>query len=88
MQFNYPKYNLVLELPKGTIYKTKTGEHSILAKNIEILSKSILPLPEKWHGLQDKEERYRRRYLDLIMNKEVKEVFDKIQDAPGFFGYR
>ena len=62
---------------EGKIYKTKTGEHSILAKNIEILSKSILPLPEKWHGLQDKEERYRRRYLDLIMNKEVKEVFDK-----------
>ncbi len=62
---------------EGKIYKTKTGEHSILIKNIEILSKSILPLPEKWHGLQDKEERYRRRYLDLIMNKEVKEVFDK-----------
>ena len=62
---------------EGKIYKTKTGEHSVLAKNIEILSKSILPLPEKWHGLQDKEERYRRRYLDLIMNKEVKEVFDK-----------
>jgi lysyl-tRNA synthetase class 2 len=61
----------------GEIFKTKTGQKSILVKKIEMLSKSILPLPEKWHGLQDKEERYRKRYLDLIMNPEVKGVFEK-----------
>ncbi len=60
---------------KGSIFRTKRGELSIVADKIEILSKSILPLPEKWHGLQDKEERYRKRYLDLIMSPEVKEVF-------------
>ncbi|MEM4270695.1 MAG: lysine--tRNA ligase [Candidatus Pacearchaeota archaeon] len=68
----------------GAIVKTKRGEISVLAKKIEILSKALLPLPEKWHGLQDKEERYRKRYLDLIMNPEVKEVFvkrEKIIDA-------
>jgi lysyl-tRNA synthetase class 2 len=62
---------------EGKIFKTKTGQFSILAKKSELLSKSILPLPSKFHGLQDKEERYRKRYLDLIMNPEVKEVFDK-----------
>ncbi len=61
---------------KGEIIKTKTGEKSILVKELKILTKSILPLPSKWHGLQDKEERYRKRYLDLIMNPEVKEVFE------------
>lgn len=62
---------------EGKIIKTKTGEISVLVKSLELLSKSILPLPEKWHGLQDKEDRYRKRYLDLIMNPEVKEVFEK-----------
>jgi lysyl-tRNA synthetase class 2 len=62
---------------EGTILRTKRGELTILAKKIELLTKSVLPLPEKWHGLQDKEERYRKRYLDLIMNPEVKEVFLK-----------
>jgi lysyl-tRNA synthetase class 2 len=69
---------------EGKIFKTKTGEISVLASKIELLTKSILPLPEKFHGLQDKEERYRKRYLDLIMNPEVKEVFKtkaKIIDA-------
>ncbi len=61
----------------GSIMKTNTGEVSVLVKKIEILSKSLLPLPEKWHGIQDKEERYRKRYLDLIMNPEVKQVFEK-----------
>ncbi|MEK6830879.1 MAG: lysine--tRNA ligase [Nanoarchaeota archaeon] len=61
----------------GRVMKTKTGEISVLVKNIELLTKSLLPLPEKWHGLQDKEERYRKRYLDLIMNKEVREIFEK-----------
>lgn len=62
---------------EGKIIKTKTGELSVLAEKIELLTKSILPLPEKWHGIQDKEERYRKRYLDLLMNPEVKEVFLK-----------
>ncbi len=61
---------------EGIVFRTKRGELSILAKKMEILSKSISPLPEKWHGLQDKEERYRKRYLDLIMSPEVKKVFD------------
>ena len=62
---------------EGIIMKTKTGEISVFCKKIVLLSKSILPLPEKWHGLSDKEERYRKRYLDLIMNPEVKKVFEK-----------
>src|SRR3989344_4606632 len=61
----------------GVISKTQKGEPSVLVKNLIILSKSTKPLPEKWHGLQDKEERYRKRYLDLIMQPEVKEVFNK-----------
>jgi len=60
---------------KGTPLRTKRGELSILANEIILLSKSIKPLPEKWHGIQDKEERYRKRYLDLIMNDDVKESF-------------
>jgi lysyl-tRNA synthetase class 2 len=60
---------------EGIIMKSRTGEISILAKKIELLSKSLLPLPEKWHGIQDKEERYRKRYLDLTINAEVKKVF-------------
>jgi len=63
----------------GTIMKTKKGELSVLVKKIELLSKALLPLPEKWHGLKDKEERYRKRYLDIIMNPQVKEVFVKRQ---------
>jgi lysyl-tRNA synthetase class 2 len=62
---------------EGEIIKTKRGELSILVKKLRLLTKSLLPLPEKWHGLKDKEERYRKRYLDLIMNQEVKEVFEK-----------
>lgn len=61
----------------GKVFRTKRGELSVLANSVEILSKSILPLPEKWHGLQDKEERYRKRYLDLIMNPKIKDVFEK-----------
>lgn len=61
----------------GEIFKTHKGEVTVLVKKYEMLSKAILPLPEKWHGIQDKEERYRKRYLDLIMNPEVKDVFDK-----------
>ncbi len=61
----------------GRVMKTRSGEISILVKKMDILSKSLLPLPEKWHGLKDEEERYRKRYLDLIMNPEVKKVFEK-----------
>ena len=61
---------------EGTIVRTKRGELTVLAKKVQLLTKSIKPLPEKWHGLQDKEERYRKRYLDLIMNPEVKKVFE------------
>lgn len=59
----------------GAFFMTKTGELTIKARRLELLSKSILPLPEKYHGLQDKELRYRRRYLDLIVNDEVMKVF-------------
>ena len=62
---------------EGKIIKTKTGQISILVKSIEILSKSILPLPEKYHGLQDEEEKFRKRYLDILMNPEIKEMFVK-----------
>jgi lysyl-tRNA synthetase class 2 len=55
----------------------KRGELSILLNKVEILSKALLPLPDKWHGLEDKEERYRRRYLDLVMSPDVRAVFDK-----------
>ncbi|MCH5200677.1 MAG: lysine--tRNA ligase, partial [Oscillospiraceae bacterium] len=59
----------------GFVFRTKRGEISVHAKEITLLSKSLLPLPEKWHGLKDKEERYRKRYLDLIANPEVKDTF-------------
>ena len=61
---------------EGTIFRTKRGELSVLVKNLVLLTKSILPLPEKWHGLQDIEERYRKRYLDLTINKLAREVFN------------
>ena len=60
---------------EGKIIKTKTGQISILIKSVELLSKAIKPLPEKWHGLQDDEEKYRKRYLDLAINPEVKNIF-------------
>jgi len=65
----------------GTVMRTKRGELSILADKLELLSKALLPVPEKWHGLKDKEERYRKRYLDLIMNPDVKKVFEKRQQT-------
>lgn len=62
---------------KGKVFRTKMGEISVHADEIMLLSKSLLPLPEKWHGLKDKEERYRKRYLDLIANPENKDTFVK-----------
>jgi len=64
---------------EGIVMKSKTGELSVLAKKIELLAKSILPLPEKFHGLQDEEDRLRKRYLEIIMNPETKELFLKKQ---------
>jgi len=62
---------------EGKIIKTKTGQLSILANKIELLTKSLLPLPDKWHGLKDEEEKFRKRYLDIIMNPEIRELFSK-----------
>lgn len=59
----------------GVLFRTRTGELTLKIGKIEMLSKSLLPLPEKYHGLQDKELRYRRRYVDLIVNDEVMNVF-------------
>ncbi len=59
----------------GPLMRTKTGELSVRVKEIQFLSKALLPLPEKWHGLQDKEQRYRQRYLDLISNGDVLRTF-------------
>ena len=62
---------------KGRVFATKTGEKSIHAEEVILLSKSLKPLPEKFHGLTDTDTRYRQRYVDLIMNEESKEVFIK-----------
>ena len=61
----------------GFVFKTKTGEISIHAKELTLLTKSLRPLPEKFHGLEDTDLRYRQRYVDLIVNPEVKETFEK-----------
>jgi len=74
---------------KGPFFRTRTGELTILAEDLKLLSKSLRPLPEKWHGLTDVETRYRQRYLDLIVNDEVKDVFIRrariIQAVRDFF---
>ena len=62
---------------EGLVFKTKTGEVTLNVQKSTMLCKSIRPFPEKWHGLKDVETRYRKRYLDLIMNPEVREVFRK-----------
>ena len=74
---------------KGTVFKTKRGEISIHAQEIILLTKSLQPLPEKWHGLKDTDIRYRQRYVDLIVNPEVRDAFEKrtkiIQAVRRFF---
>lgn len=60
---------------KGVLFKTNTGELSVKVEQLELITKSLRPLPEKFHGLSDQETRYRRRYLDLIMNQESAQVF-------------
>ncbi|MDD4072921.1 MAG: lysine--tRNA ligase [Desulfobacterales bacterium] len=61
----------------GTLFKTRTGEWTLLASGLRLLCKSTRPLPEKFHGLKDPEKRYRQRYVDLIMNAEVRDIFLK-----------
>ena len=60
---------------EGVLFKTKTGELSVKVDGIRLLTKSLRPLPEKWHGLTDTEQRYRQRYVDLIMNEESRDTF-------------
>ncbi|MBE5843945.1 MAG: lysine--tRNA ligase [Butyrivibrio sp.] len=77
---------------KGFAFRTKTGEISVHVKELTLLSKSLQPLPEKFHGLTDTEIRYRQRYVDLIMNEEVKDTFIKrsqiIQEIRNFLSAR
>jgi len=61
----------------GSLFQTKTGEWTLLAKEIRLICKSMRPLPEKFHGLKDPEKRYRQRYVDLMMNQDVREIFIK-----------
>ncbi len=76
----------------GTLFKTKTGELSVKAHHIELVTKSLRPLPDKFHGLQDQEARYRQRYVDMIMNEETRKVFQirsRLTDAlRGFLNQR
>ncbi len=62
---------------KGTLFLTKKQEKTLLVDKFRILAKSLAPLPEKWHGLREVEERFRKRYLDLLFNKQVREKFEK-----------
>ncbi len=75
---------------EGTVFRTQRGEMSVRCEAVTLLSKSLQPLPEKFHGLQDKELRYRQRYVDLIMNPEVKAEFcaalEVCQACAGLYG--
>nr|WP_321398984.1 lysine--tRNA ligase [uncultured Desulfobacter sp.] len=62
---------------EGPLFQTKTGEWTLLAESFKLLSKSVRPLPEKFHGIKDPEKRYRQRYLDLIMNENTRQIFKK-----------
>ena len=62
---------------EGYLFRTRTGELSVHAERLQFLAKALLPLPEKWHGLTDVQIRYRQRYLDLMVNPEVRQVFEK-----------
>lgn len=63
-------------LASGVMFRTRTGEISVEARHIQLLSKSLEPMPDKWHGLKDVETRYRRRYVDLMVNPNVRQVFE------------
>ncbi len=77
---------------EGVCFLTKTGEPTLRANKFEVLAKSLRPLPEKWHGLQDVEARYRERYLDLVSNEQSRETFAKriaiVREIRGFFEER
>jgi len=77
---------------EGLLFKTKTGELSVKTDSVRLLTKSLRPLPEKFHGLSDQEQRYRRRYLDLIMNEAARETFQTrtciVQFIRGFLNAR
>jgi lysyl-tRNA synthetase class 2 len=77
---------------EGHLFRTKTNELTIAVERVELLAKALLPLPEKWHGLADVEIRYRQRYLDLISNERVREIFEKrallIREMRRFFDGR
>ena len=60
---------------RGGVFQTRTGEWTLLADEIRLVAKATRPLPEKFHGLKDPEKRYRQRYIDLIMNPEVRDIF-------------
>jgi len=62
---------------EGTLFRTRTGELTVVATELTFLAKCLLPLPEKWHGLKDIETRYRQRYVDLIVNRDAREIFVK-----------
>jgi lysyl-tRNA synthetase, class II len=76
----------------GRVFRTRTDELTVWADRLTLLSKSLLPLPEKWHGLTDVEMRYRQRYLDLIVNPRVREIFlrraEILRELRGFFNGR
>ena len=61
----------------GNVFKTKRGQQSVLVKDWKMLTKSLTPLPDKWHGIKDDELRYRQRHLDILMNPELKSMFEK-----------
>src|SRR6202050_88174 len=76
----------------GHLFRTKTNELTVRVEKLELLSKALLPLPEKWHGLADVEQRFRRRYLDLIVNERSREIFIRraqiIREIRHFFDSR
>jgi lysyl-tRNA synthetase class 2 len=77
---NYSRFKRLIDLGDivgvtGTLFRTKTNEFTLHVTNLELLTKALLPLPEKFHGLTDVETRYRQRYLDLMVNPQVREVF-------------
>lgn len=69
---------------RGPMFRTRTGEPSVHVETLTVLTKAVLPPPEKWHGLQDVEMRYRRRYLDLMANEEVRRLFRQRSEAVRF----
>ena len=76
----------------GHLFRTKTNELTVWVERLQLLTKALLPLPEKWHGLANTETRYRRRYLDLIVNEKGREVFVKraqiVRELRRFFDAR